>query len=91
MDACGNRAEGSFSVTVQDSARPSLAIGAGNGLMQLTWPASCQTYTLQTTTDLVAPIEWLPAPATPMLIGDTYLATAQPTNATRYFRLRGER
>ena len=56
--------------------------------MRLTWPATCATYTLQTTTHLDTPIHWVPAAETPVAVGDGYAVTLPATNITRFFRLR---
>ena len=64
-----------------------LSLIAEEGLVRISWPAACTSYSLQTATILSVPIQWTTAPETPVTAGDFYTVTVQVTNVTRFFRL----
>ena len=78
-------ATANFTVTVLPLQ---LSVGsAGNGNLDLTWPAWATGYHLYSTTSLVSPIQWTLAPATVTQAGSVYSASISPTNGARFFRL----
>jgi hypothetical protein len=87
IDSCGNVGQSTFPVIVRDSAPVPLAIAPTSGQMRVTWPASCLTYTLQTSTNLATSTGWSLPQDLPLPESGGFSTTSQPTNSSQFFRL----
>jgi len=68
---------------------PTLSQSHAPGTLTLRWPAAASGYSLETATNLVAPVVWIPASnPPPTLVGGEHVYTVGTTNGARYFRLR---
>jgi hypothetical protein len=75
-------------VPSEGQARPSLSVAIDNGLVSLTWPASIQGATLQTTNDLTG--EWVDLPEVPEIVEGQNRVSLFTNTGSRpaFFRLR---
>jgi hypothetical protein len=89
-DAYGNASRCSFPVTVREAGAPTLSVQSEGNTVLITWPMTCAAYTFETTTDLNPPAAWAAAGTTPTATARGYVVSVQPTNATRFYRLKRE-
>ncbi|MGH8247898.1 MAG: hypothetical protein ACREUU_15870, partial [Gammaproteobacteria bacterium] len=57
------------------------------GLITLVWPATSQSYTLHSATNLTPPVAWAPVPGASMSDGVWRLAIAPDADGSRFYRL----
>jgi hypothetical protein len=69
----------------------STPLGQGQGgdgsKLVLTWPACYGDFTLQSTTNLLAPNGWISVTDTPVVVGNLFNVTNNKTGAGRFYRL----
>jgi hypothetical protein len=69
---------------------PALGLSLGNGTLQLSWPAWTTNYSYQLycTTDLIAPVVWVPVTNSVVNAGDNLSVTLPIGPGSRFFQLR---
>jgi Carbohydrate binding domain len=69
---------------------PPLVLTPTNQSVIVTWPSPATNYTLQTTTNLAAPINWLAVTNTAQSNAAAFSVTLPATNRSQFFRLRSQ-
>jgi hypothetical protein len=71
-----------------DPASITLGIGSAGGGIGLTWPVILSNFaTLYTTSNLMVPSAWAPAPGTPFLSNQELNLALPATNTASFYRL----
>lgn len=69
-------------------APPTVIPAISGGAIMLSWPvAGGDGFTLEYTTNLTAPVNWLPVPVTPVIMGGTFSVEDALTTTNRFYRL----
>jgi hypothetical protein len=66
---------------------PTLQVQVSGSSFVLSWPASAQNFSLQTTTNLADPNSWMTVTNTPAIVNLQCLVTNQISGAARFYRL----
>jgi hypothetical protein len=69
-------------------AAPTLQAQVSGSSFVLSWPASAQNFSLQTTTNLADPNSWMTVTNTPAIVNFQCLVTNQISGAARFYRLK---
>jgi hypothetical protein len=69
-------------------AAPALQAQVSGNSFVLSWPASAQNFSLQTTTNLADPNSWMAVTDTPAIVNLQCLVTNQISGAARFYRLK---
>ena len=64
-----------------------LGLGMGSNNVVLSWPAYYGDFTLQSTSNLLAPGSWMIVTDSPVIIGSVFAVTNIPIGAYRFYRL----
>jgi probable HAF family extracellular repeat protein len=70
------------------NSAPALQAQVSGSSFVLSWPASAQNFSLQTTTNLVDPNSWMTVTDTPAVVNLQCLVTNQISGAARFYRLK---
>jgi uncharacterized repeat protein (TIGR01451 family) len=90
IDQCGNRAQSTFPVIVQDTAPPALSISLEANAVRISWPATCASYVFETARTLGMPAPWTTAPEAPVPTAQGYSVSVPVSDETGFYRLRRE-
>jgi len=83
-------ATNSFTVIVTNAPHPpTLEISQLNGAIVIAWPTGADDPVLEMTESLQEEIHWEEVTNVPVVFGDQNTITLQPTNLSRFYRLRG--
>jgi glucose/arabinose dehydrogenase len=66
---------------------PNVTAHYSDGQLVISWPDTGLEYILQMTTDLTPPVQWAPAPETPVHLDGQVNVTISTTNEQRFYRL----
>lgn len=69
-------------------ADPPLSLAVAGDTLLVSWPATASDFVLESATNLLAPVNWLPVGKAPLLSNGSYRVTLPATNAAALFRLR---
>jgi len=85
LDAVGS---GKFFRLSQSAPLPTLSIGKVNNQVIISWPQWAEGFQLESSTNLVPPIDWQPVTNSPVVIGGQYTVTLDAGCASMFYRLR---
>jgi PKD repeat protein/lysophospholipase L1-like esterase len=81
------RLAANLSELVLSSTQPELSLAFAGGKLVLAWPTNAVGFVLQSTTNLVPPMQWNPVSSTPAIINGQYTVTNSISDSRMFFRL----